>query len=190
MTEKEKGLKGELYNPNTDPQLQREMVACKALCHRYNSLPPDAEAEGAVLLGEILGRCGTDVKILAPFWCDYGANITVGDHFFANHNLVILDGADVSFGDHVFIGPNCCFTTATHPVEVSLRDEGLELAKPIRVGGSVWFGAGVTVLPGVTIGNRVVVGAGSVVTRDLPDDVVAAGNPCRVLRHLTEVEKD
>lgn len=186
MTEKEKGLQGELYDPNHDPNLQREMAACKVLCFQYNQLSPLDREERDALLARILGARKGEAVILSPFWCDYGRNVFIGENFFANHNLVILDGAPVTFGDNVFIGPNCCFTTAGHPLDTGRRNLGLEFARPITVGNSVWIGAGVTVLPGVTIGDGAVIGAGSVVTRDIPAGTVAAGVPCRVLRQITE----
>lgn len=186
MTEKEKGLSGLLYNPNRDKALQREMMVCKDRCFRYNQIPPlDAEAREQ-MISDILGSRGIETVILPPFWCDYGGNIRVGDYFFANHGLTILDGAPITFGDNVFIAPNCCFSAAGHPIDARQRAEGLEYAYPITVGNDVWFGAGVTVLPGVTIGSNVVIGAGSVVNRDIPSGVVAVGNPCKVLRKITE----
>ena len=132
---------------------------------------------------------GSGCRILAPFWCDYGCHIRVGREFFANHNMVILDAAPVTFGDHVFVAPNCGFYTSGHPIDAERRDRGLEYAYPITVGDHVWFGAGVHVMPGVTIGSNVVIGAGSVVTRDIPDGSVAVGNPCRVIRPITEADK-
>ena len=123
--------------------------------------------------------------ITAPFWCDYGYHITLGENFYANHNLVILDVAKVTFGDHVFVAPNCGFYTAGHPIDFKRRNQGLEYAYPITVGSHVWFGAGVQVMPGVTIGDNVVIGAGSVVTKDIPANVVAVGNPCKILREIS-----
>lgn len=184
MTEKEKGLSGQLYNPNRDDDLQREMTACKDLCHQYNLLPPSASEERDALITRILGGRGGKVTILSPFYCDYGKHIQVGENFFANHGLVILDGAIVTFGDNVFIGPNCCFSTAGHPLDAAQRDTGLEFAYPIQVGNSVWIGANVTVLPGVTIGDGAVIGAGSVVTKDIPPHAVAVGAPCRAIKGL------
>lgn len=125
----------------------------------------------------------------APFWCDYGYNITVGDYFFANRYCQILDGAKVTFGNHVFIAPNCCFTTAEHAIDAEQRKEGLEVAKPITIGNNVWIGAGTTVLAGVTIGDNTVIGAGSVVSKSIPSHVVAVGVPCRVLYEITERDK-
>ena len=136
-----------------------------------------------------MGKTGQRFCITAPFWCDYGCNIEIGENFYTNHNCVILDGAKVTFGDNVFVAPNCTFSTAGHPLDAEQRNQGLEYAYPITVGDNVWFGASVTVLPGVTIGSNVVIGAGSVVNRDIPDGVVAVGNPCRVLRKITEEDK-
>ena len=118
------------------------------------------------------------------FYCDYGYNIEIGENFYSNHNLVILDPAKVIFGDNVFIGPNCGFYTASHPLEAEERNKGIEMAKPIKVGNNVWFGGNVTVLPGVTIGDNCVVGAGSVVVKDIPANSVAVGNPCKLIRTI------
>ena len=128
--------------------------------------------------------------VTAPFYCDYGINITLGENFYSNYNLILLDGAKITFGDNVFIAPNCVFTTAAHPIDTQQRNQGLEIALPITVGDNVWFGANVTVLPGVTIGSDTVIGAGSVVTKDIPSGVVAVGNPCRVLREITDADKN
>jgi len=129
---------------------------------------------------------GESFCITAPFWCDYGYNIEIGENFYTNHNCVILDGAKVKFGDNVFVAPNCGFYTAGHPIDFQRRNAGLEYAYPITVGDNVWFGGGVQVMPGVTIGSNVVIASGSVVNRDIPDNVVAAGNPCRVVRPITQ----
>ena len=128
--------------------------------------------------------------INAPFWCDFGYNIQVGENFYANHGCVILDGGKVTFGDNVFIAPDCGFHTAGHPLDAEQRNLGLEYAWPITVGDNVWIGANVTVLPGVTIGSNTVIAAGSVVNRDIPAGVVAAGNPCRVLRAITDADRE
>ncbi len=133
---------------------------------------------------ELLGKTKGSFVITAPFWCDYGYNIEVGENFYTNHNCVFLDAAKITFGDNVFIAPNCCFSTAGHPLDSEQRSKGLEFANPIKVGNNVWFGAGVTVLPGITIGDDAVIGAGSVVTKDIPSGVIAVGNPCKVLRKI------
>ena len=185
MTEKDKMLSQKLYDANHDGDLIRERTVCKDLCHEYNQLCPSRKDEQERLLKRLLGKTK---GVTAPFWCDYGYNIEIGENFYANHNLVILDCAKVTFGDNVFIGPNCGFYTAGHPIDAQRRNMGLEYAYPIRVGDDVWFGGGVQVMPGVTIGSGVVIGSGSVVTKDIPDHVVAAGNPCRVLRPISEAD--
>ena len=138
---------------------------------------------------ELLGSVGEDVVIMPPFRCDYGTQIEIGDHFFANYDCLFLDVCSIKIGNHVMLGPRVCLYTAAHPLSAEVRDTGLEYGKPITIGNSVWIGGNVIVNPGVTIGNDVVIGAGSVVTHDLPDGVIAAGNPCRVLRPLTEEDR-
>lgn len=185
MTEGEKMRRGLLYDANNDPELLAERARCKDLCFAYNQLPPSRTEEQEALIRRLLGRTGERFCVTAPFWCDYGRNIEIGENFYTNHNCVNLDGAKVTFGDNVFIAPNCVFSTAGHPLDAGQRNRGLEYAYPITVGDNVWFGASVTVLPGVRIGSNTVIGAGSVVNRDIPDGVVAVGNPCRVLRPIT-----
>lgn len=189
MTEKEKMLEGVLYNANYDPQLIAERLECKELCRDYNGLRPKATAEREALLRRILGRVDGDILIEQPFYCDYGYNIKTGRNFYANFNLVILDEATVTFGDNVFIAPNCGFYTAGHPIDPEQRNEGLEYARPISVGDNVWIGAGVQVLPGVNIGDNCVIGAGSVVVKDIPSNSIAVGNPCKVIKSISEKEK-
>ena len=186
MTEREKMLAGMLYDANGDQELLQARAACKDLCQRLNQLLPSQRREQEALLRQLLGRTGAVFEILSPFWCDYGSNIAIGDHFFANHNCVILDAGQVTFGDHVLIGPNCGFYTAGHPLDAARRNSGLEYAKPITVGNNVWIGGGVQVMPGVVIGDGAVIGGGSVVTHDIPGGVLAAGNPCRVIRPIGE----
>lgn len=189
MTEKEKMLRGMIYDANNDSDLLREREIAKDLCYDFNHLRPSATEEQTALLKKLLGSTKGAFTVIAPFYCDYGYNITLGENFFANHNTVILDGAKVTFGDDVFVAPNCGFYTAGHPIDTDRRNAGLEYAYPITVGDNVWFGAGVQVLPGVTIGSNVVIGAGSVVNKDIPDNCVAVGNPCRVIRPITEEDK-
>lgn len=190
MTEWEKGQAGFLYDANYDQEIVDARARCADLCFAYNQcLPSDARRLGE-LLRQILGSVKGNAVIAPPFHCDYGFNISVGDNFYANYHCVILDGARVTFGDNVFIAPNCVFSTAGHPLDAGQRNQGLEIALPITVGDNVWFGANVCVLPGVTIGGGAVIGAGSVVNRDIPAGVVAAGNPCRVIRAITPQDRD
>ena len=185
MTEKDKMGRQMLYDANYDQELIRERTQAKELCYDYNHLRPSQEEEQRAILKQLLGKTGENFCITAPFWCDYGYNIVIGENFYTNHNCVILDGAKVKFGDNVFVAPNCGFYTAGHPIDFQRRNAGLEYAYPITVGDNVWFGGGVQVMPGVTIGSNVVIGSGSVVTKDIPDNVVAAGNPCKVIRAIT-----
>lgn len=184
MTEKEKMLKQMMYDANYDKALIEERTQAKELCYEFNMLRPSESERQTELLKKLLGKTKGAFCITAPFWCDYGYNIEVGENFYANHNLVILDGAKVTFGDNVFIAPNCGFYTAGHPIDFERRNQGLEYAYPITVGDNVWIGGNVCVMPGVTIGNNVVIGGGSVVVKDIPDNCIAVGNPCKVIRTI------
>lgn len=188
MTEKEKAAAGLLYDANYDRALIDERLWAKELCHRHNALPPGEAEERQALIRTLLGACGDSFLIEQPFYCDYGYNVTIGENFYANYGLVLLDAAPITFGDDVFIGPGCGFYAAGHPASPALRNRGLEYAKPITVGNSVWFGGNCAVMPGVRIGDNTVIGGGSVVTREIPPGVIAVGNPCRVLRPLTPEE--
>ncbi len=172
-----------------NPEFEREIERCKNICYEYNKINPNNREELNGILKGLLGRCFDDTIIVPPFWCDYGDHITVGKSFYANHNMIIQDGGEVSFGDNVFIGPNCCFTTAEHALDPEMRKAGVEIAKPIKIGNNVWIGAGSTVLAGVTIGDNSVIGAGSVVKKDIPENSVAVGVPCRVTREITEADR-
>jgi len=184
MTEKEKMLQGMTYNAMHDQELLDLRAKCKALCQKYNGLPINDENGRKSLMKEILGKTPDNFEIMPTFWCDYGFNIEIGEDFFANHDVVILDPAKVVFGNNVFVGPQCGFHTASHPIDAQKRKEGYETAQPITVGNDVWFGAGVQVMPGVTIGDNVVIGGGSVVVKDIPSNSIAVGNPCKVIRSL------
>ena len=186
MNNKEKMLNGELYNPIED-NLPKEREYSKLLCHKFNNLSPDNISERADTIKSLLRKVKGNFLIEQPFYCDYGYNIEIGENFYSNHNLIILDPAKVIFGDNVFIGPNCGFYTPEHPLDATTRNKGLEYAKPINIGNNVWFGGNVVVLGGVTIGDNVVIGAGSVVTKNIPSNVVAVGNPCRVIKNLNYI---
>ena len=186
MTEKEKMLKGLLYDANYNKELLADRLKAKDLCFKYNTTLPSDEESLRKIIGELKIKTKENFFLTPPFYCDYGYNISVGENFYANHNLIILDGNRVSFGDNVFIAPSCTFSTAGHPLDKERRNKGLEYAHPITVGDDVWFGANVTVLPGVKIGSNVVIGAGSLVNKDIPDGSLAFGNPCKVVRKITE----
>lgn len=189
-TEKEKAAEGLLYNANYDETLQAEMKATRGIVFEYNNLSPLQDEEREKILGSLLGKKGKNVTIISPFYCDYGYNIEVGDNFFANTNFVVLDGAKVKIGNNVFIAPNVGIYTAGHPLDAEQRNEGLEYAFPVTIEDDVWIGGHVCIIPGVTIGKGTVVGAGSVVTKDLPANSLAVGNPCRVLREITEADRN
>ncbi|MBO4536530.1 MAG: sugar O-acetyltransferase [Bacteroidales bacterium] len=184
MTEKEKMLSGQFYSA-VDAQLLEELVATHDSIHRYNALmPSDAKGRLAVLK-DLLGEIGDDgIIINPPFYCDYGKQIRVGRRFFANFNFTVLDEAPVTIGDDCFIGPNVSIYTACHSTDPVERNSRKEWAEPVTIGNNVWIGGSVTILPGVSIGNNVTIGAGSVVTKDIPDDAVAVGNPCKVIKRL------
>ena len=133
---------------------------------------------------KIVGKIGKNFLIEQPFMCDYGYNIEIGDNFYSNHNLIILDAGKVKIGDNVFIAPNCGIYTAYHPIDIVQRNKGLEYASNVKIGNNVWIGGNVTILPGVTIGDNCTIGAGSVVTKDIPSNSIAYGNPCKVARSL------
>ncbi len=185
MSEKEKMLKGVLYDANNDGALIVERNACKQLCFEYNAIPCDKKDKRTKILQKIVKKIGKNGQIEPNFFCDYGYNIEIGDHFYINHNSVFLDAALIKFGNHVFVGPNCGFYTASHPLSAKLRNQGLEKARPIIVGNNVWIGGNVCVLGGVSIGDNTVIGAGSVVVKDIPGNCVAVGNPCHVIKKIS-----
>ena len=189
MTEWEKAQNGYLYDANYDKEIIEARTRCADLCYEFNNCRPSDTEKQQKLLGQILGRMGADPVITAPFYCDYGFNVSIGKNFYTNHNVTILDCAKVTFGDNVFIAPNCVFSTAGHAIDSEQRSRGLEIALPITVGDNVWIGTNVSVLPGVTIGSNTIIGAGSVVNKEIPDGVIAAGNPCKVIRKITDADK-
>ena len=176
-------LAGDLYVAD-EPELAAEMLRARHLQDQYNRSAADATAERRRILEDLLGEFGTDSEIRPPFYCDYGYQISIGARTFVNYGLVALDVAAIIVGDDVQIGPNVQLLTPTHPVDADLRRAKWESAKRITICSNAWLGGGAIVLAGVRIGENTVVGAGAVVTRDLPDDVVAVGNPARVIRTL------
>ena len=183
MNEKEKMLAGLLYD-STAEELSNERLNAKKLCYEYNFLKPDEQDKKKEILNKLLGKTGDNFLIEPNFYCDYGYNIELGENFYSNHNLVILDCAKVTFGNNVFVGPNSGFYTAGHPIDPIERNKLLEYAKPIIVGDNVWIGGNVTVIAGVTIGDNVTIGAGSVVVKDIPSSSIAVGNPCKVIKKI------
>jgi maltose O-acetyltransferase len=184
MTEKEKMLSGMVYSA-IDDQLLKELNEVKEIIHEYNALKPSQTLRRFQILKDLLGYVADDEIIVnQPFYCDYGKQIRVGKRFFANFNLTVLDEACVTIGDDCFIGPNVSIYTACHSTDPVERNTRREWAEPVTIGDNVWIGGSVTILPGVTIGSNVTIGAGSVVTRDIPDNVVAVGNPCKVIKNL------
>jgi maltose O-acetyltransferase len=183
-SEMAKMLAGELYDP-LDPELARARGRARDLCQELNATREAQQEERRRILQQLFGSGGDDVWLQPPFFCDYGSNIALGRKCFFNFNCVVLDVCQVTVGDYTLFGPAVQIYTATHPLNAELR-RTQEFGKPITIGSDVWIGGGAIICPGVTIGSRCVVGAGSVVTRNLPDGVFAAGNPCRVVRELTE----
>lgn len=183
LTEKEKMLSGEVYDA-CDQELITELNAMKDLCWTYNQIRPTLLKERNEMLHEILGQCDEGTFINQPFYCDYGKHIRVGKHFFANFNWTVLDEALVTIGDDCFVGPNVSIYTACHSTDPIERNTRREWAKPVTIGNNCWIGGSVTILPGVTIGDNVTIGAGSVVNKDIPANTVAVGNPAKVIKHL------
>ncbi len=187
MTDKERLLAGSLYNPfcvNTRwEQVRKAVKAFNESCFWKDTKPLEE-------LKELFGSVGEDVILTPPFYCDHGDKITIGSHFYANTGLTILDANCVSIGDHVFFGPHVSIYTATHPISANIRNTGLECAKAITIGNNVWLGGNVVINPGVSVGDNTVIASGSVVTKDIPGGVIAGGNPCRVLRKITQADHD
>lgn len=188
MNQKERMLANLPYKAWLDG-LSEERLECKKKLYEFNHLPPDRWGERNDLLKSILGKTGENVNIEFGFNCDYGYNIEVGENFFANYNLVILDVGKVRIGENVMFAPNVSIYTAGHPLHPDSRNSGYEYGIDITIGDNVWIGGNVCIMPGVNIGNNVVIGAGSVVTKDIPDNMIAVGNPCKVIREITEDDR-
>lgn len=189
MNQKERMLAGLPYQAWKDG-LAEERQQARQRTYAYNLLAPDKDAERDRLIREILGRCGKELFIEPPFRCDYGTHIQVGENFYANFGLTVLDVAPVIIGNNVMFGPNVSVFTAGHPLHPDSRNSGYEYGISISIGDNVWIGGNTVINPGVHIGNNAVIGSGSVVTKDIPDNAVAAGNPCRVLRFITEADRE
>lgn len=188
MKEKERMLAGKLYIA-ADEELRNDFFRSKRLTREFNATTENEPELRQKLLKELLGQYGENCYIEPPFRCDYGCHIKVGDNFYANYDLIILDVNEVKIGNNVFLGPRVCIYTAAHPVDAGVRAMQLEYGKPVSIGDDVWIGGNTVINPGVSIGRNVVIGSGSVVTKDIPDGVIAAGNPCRVLREITDEDR-
>lgn len=186
MTEREKLEKGLWYDANYDTELLEERANAEELYFYFNQTNPKDAAKKEDILKQLLPHKGENITILSPFCTDYGYNCFIGNETFINHNAYLMDCAPITIGKHCFIGPNCGMYTAIHPIVAKERNQGLEMAKPITIKDNVWIGGDVTILPGVTIGEGSVIGAKSLVTKDIPDNVIAVGNPCRVVRPITD----
>jgi maltose O-acetyltransferase len=184
MTERQKMLNGDLYDP-LDAELTSARERARDLCQALNATREAEQEVRRRILSELFGKGGETVIMQPPFYCDYGSNIELGERVFFNFNCVVLDVCPVRIGDFTLFGPAVQILTPMHPFNASLRRKQ-EFGKPVEIGSDVWVGGGALILPGVRVGSRTIIGAGSVVTRDIPDGVLAAGNPCRVIREITE----
>lgn len=180
MSEKEKASQGEWYNANYDQELITERIVAKDLCFHYNQTLPSDSSKKNELLNKLFLSVPNELELLAPFYCDYGYNIKLKENIFINHNCYFMDCATISIGNYVFIGPNCGFYTASHPIDISKRNQGLEKALPIIIEDNVWIGANVTILPGITVGKNSIIAAGSLLTKDVPENSIAIGSPAKV----------
>ena len=170
--------------------LEEDRLECRKKIYEYNNLPPDQVEKARELLESIVAKCSGFIRIEPPFRCDYGYNIEIGENFFANYNFIVLDVGKVRIGKNVQIAPNVAIYTAGHPLHWDTRNSGYEYGIDVNIGDNVWIGGNTCIMPGVNIGNNVVIGAGSVVTRDIPDNMLAYGNPCKVIREITEADRD
>ena len=189
MTEKEKMLSGKLYMAS-DAELREEAKRCRKLIRLFNNSTEEEMDYRTSLLNDLFGKVGKNAFIEPTFRCDYGKNIYIGDNFFANYDCIILDVCKVEIGNNVMFGPRVCVYTAGHPIDAEVRITGLEFGQEIKIGNNVWTCGNTVINPGVKIGDNVVIGSGSVVTKDIEDNVIAAGNPCKVLRKITQEDKE
>lgn len=189
MTELEKMKQGLWYDANFDKELLEQRTAAEEICFELNQTSPKNTEKREMLLKQLFPQMEEECTILSPVFADYGNYSRIGKGTFINHNAYFMDGGGITIGSHCFIGPNCGMYTAIHAYDTEERKKGMEKALPIRIGDDCWLGGNVTILPGVTIGSGTIIGAGSVVTKDIPENVIAVGNPCRVLRKVTEQDK-
>ena len=183
MNEREKMLLGKWYDA-TDQELVKQRLNAKDLCFELNQIKPSNLEKRNSIINKLLGYQPDNLELLSPFTCDYGNNIVLGKNVFINSNCYFMDGAKITVGDNVFIGPSCGFYTANHPLDYQTRNQGIEQALPILIGNNVWLGGNVIVLPGVKIGDGCVIGAGSVVTKDIEAKSIATGVPCKVIKKI------
>ena len=189
MTKKELMLMGELYKLNDDKELNEDFMRARRLTRLFNSMTEEQMEERKEIIKELFKSTGENVHVEQTFHCDYGCHISVGENFYANYDCIMVDVCEIIIGDNVLLAPRVGIYTAGHPIDAAVRNEGLEFGKPVIIGDNVWIGGNAVINPGVTIGSGVVIGSGSVVTKDIPDHVVAVGNPCRVLRKINEEDK-
>ncbi len=188
LSEKKKMISGQPYKAN-DTELIQERLTIREILYDFNHTRPAESNKAQILIRKIFGQVGKNCFVEPDFKCDYGYNITVGDNFYANFNCIILDCAKVTIGNNVFFAPNVNIYTAGHPIHQDLRLQEIEYAFPVTIGNNVWIGGNVVINPNITIGDNVVIGSGSVVTKDIPKNVIAAGNPCKVVREITDEDK-
>ena len=189
MTNKELMLMGELYKLNDDKELNEDFMRARRLTRLFNSMTEEQMEERKEIIKELFKSTGENVHVEQTFHCDYGCHISVGENFYANYDCIMVDVCEIIIGDNVLLAPRVGIYTAGHPIDAAVRNEGLEFGKPVIIGDNVWIGGNAVINPGVTIGSGVVIGSGSVVTKDIPDHVVAVGNPCRVSRKINEEDK-
>ena len=180
---------GELYKLNDDKELNEDFMRARRLTRLFNSMTEEQMEERKEIIKELFQSTGENVHVEQTFHCDYGCHISVGENFYANYDCIMVDVCEIIIGDNVLLAPRVGIYTAGHPIDAAVRNEGLEFGKPVIIGDNVWIGGNAVINPGVTIGSGVVIGSGSVVTKDIPDHVVAVGNPCRVLRKINEEDK-
>lgn len=189
MSEKERMLAGRLYLP-FDEELGRDNKKSRMLTRLFNNTTEEQHDYRGMLLKQLFKSTGENIYIEPPFRTDYGCNTSIGDNFFANYDCIIIDVCSVTIGRNVFFGPRVCIYTAAHPIDATARNSQLEFGKPVSIGDDVWVGGNVVINPGVRIGSNIVLGSGSVVVKDIPDGVIAAGNPAKVIREITPADRE